>query len=76
MKDIASMIGSFLGRMSTKWEQATCRHDYHWAFRDKRTFLKCRKCKHETPGWDMNGVKPPTQRFAGDPVRHRVERVK
>ena len=70
------MIEAFLGRASRRVSQATCRHDYHWTFREKRTFLKCQHCKHETMGWDMNGVKPPTQRFAGDPERHRTERVK
>jgi hypothetical protein len=60
------MVGTFLGRMSVKWDQATCRHNYHWAFREKHTFLRCTKCKHETAGWDLRDVKPPTRRFEGD----------
>ena len=76
MKDIASMIGAFLGRVSRRVSQATCRHDYHWTFRDQRTFLKCTECKHETAGWDLTGVKSPRQTYAGDPDRFRMTRGK
>jgi hypothetical protein len=65
------MVGAFLGRMSVKWDQATCRHDYHWAFSKNRTFLRCTKCKHETPGWDLTDTKRPSLRYPGDPDRFR-----
>lgn len=72
MRDIASRIGAFLGRVRAKIDQSMCRHDHHYAFAKERTFLRCHKCGHETHGWDMAGAKPPTQRFAGDPKRHRL----
>jgi hypothetical protein len=53
-----------------------CRHDYHWTFRDQRTFLKCVECNHETVGWDLTGVKSPRQTYTGDPDRFRMTKDK
>lgn len=72
MKDVSVMIGSFLGRVSKRVSRATCRHDYHWTFRNRRTFLRCVECGHETAGWDLTGVKPPKQTYSGDPDRFRM----
>jgi hypothetical protein len=75
MRDLAVSVGRMLGNVARWKRQLLCHHDYLWAFEKKRTFLRCGKCNHETPGFDMTGIKPPIQKFAGDSARHVVGRA-
>lgn len=72
INELAEYVGSKLGNARRAVRQATCRHDFLWTVRDKRTFLKCANCGKETAGWTNADLPKPTLRFAGDPERFRM----
>ena len=76
MRDFAVSVGRMFGNFARWKRQVLCQHDYLWAFEDGRVFLRCGKCHHTTPGFDTAGIKPPVRKFAGDPSRHQVQRVR
>lgn len=49
-------------------------HDALLHFEDKRIFLRCATCGHETPGWAIDQPRPQL-RFHGEPHRHALSPV-
>ncbi|MFB3853422.1 MAG: hypothetical protein ACE148_06310 [Vicinamibacterales bacterium] len=49
-------------------------HDELLHFQDKRIFLRCATCGHETPGWAID-LPHPQIRFHGEPHRHLLSPV-
>jgi hypothetical protein len=48
-------------------------HDALLHFGQERMSLRCASCGHETPGWELNEVKP-TITMHGDARRHAIVR--
>jgi hypothetical protein len=64
-------------RIRTWLRQASCGlsgHDHLLSSQGGRMCLRCWNCGHETPGWTFDAPRP-VKRYAGDPERHRLQRV-
>jgi hypothetical protein len=48
-------------------------HDTLLHFEEERMSLRCASCGHQTPGWELNEVKP-TITMRGDARRHAIVR--
>ena len=48
-------------------------HDTMLHFEQERMSLRCASCGHQTPGWELNEVKP-TITMRGDARRHAIVR--
>lgn len=50
-------------------------HDSMLALEGGRAFLRCTSCGHESPGWHLDGRRPPKITQAGDRKRHQIQRA-
>jgi NADH:ubiquinone oxidoreductase subunit F (NADH-binding) len=62
---------TMVGRAVAAVQHAFCSlrgHDNLLHFDHNRMCLRCTSCGHETPGWEIDGIRP-RLRFHGDPER-------
>jgi len=69
-------MDGFGGRIMDRLRQLFCGlhgHDTMLHFDKDRMSLRCVSCGHETPGWELNEVRP-TVTVRGDNRRHAIAR--